>query len=154
MATSFETTTCSRCGGTGQYSYCRAYGTKCFKCHGGGLSFTKRGELAHTYYMKSLETPLNEIKVGDLVQVWDMTRNYFATVIQMAASDAYAKQGMPALCMTTNHEKNGKSGLTASPDDMVRVGHSREEKLVKIAIALEYQASLTKQGKPRKRKIK
>lgn len=30
------TTECSRCGGSGQYSFCPQYGTTCFKCQGTG----------------------------------------------------------------------------------------------------------------------
>lgn len=30
---------CGRCGGGGEYSFCRDYGTKCFGCSGSGLAF-------------------------------------------------------------------------------------------------------------------
>jgi len=29
--------TCNRCGGSGSYSYCQMYGTKCFGCAGAGM---------------------------------------------------------------------------------------------------------------------
>ncbi|QWY83595.1 hypothetical protein [Rhizobium phage RHph_X2_26] len=31
-----ERETCTRCGGSGNYSYCESYGHKCFKCEGTG----------------------------------------------------------------------------------------------------------------------
>src|SRR5207249_1748734 len=42
----FESETCSRCGGSGHYSYCQRYGTTCFKCGGRTTVLTKRGEAA------------------------------------------------------------------------------------------------------------
>lgn len=33
--------TCSRCGGSGHYSYCDMYGTRCFKCAGSGLQMPR-----------------------------------------------------------------------------------------------------------------
>lgn len=32
----YETTTCTRCGGGGRYSYCQRFGDTCFKCGGAG----------------------------------------------------------------------------------------------------------------------
>ena len=42
--------TCPRCGGSGNYSYCYDYGTKCFKCHGRG------------YVIESIKTATNRAK--------------------------------------------------------------------------------------------
>ena len=44
----YETETCSRCGGSGHYSYNQRTGTTCFKCLGAGLQRTKRGARART----------------------------------------------------------------------------------------------------------
>jgi hypothetical protein len=32
---------CTRCGGSGSYSYCQMYGTRCFGCNGGGTMLPK-----------------------------------------------------------------------------------------------------------------
>lgn len=34
--------TCSRCGGSGHYSYCERYGTSCFKCEGNKMTLPRR----------------------------------------------------------------------------------------------------------------
>ena len=44
--TAWETEVCSRCGGTGNFSYCMSHGTKCFRCKGNKITLTKRGEAA------------------------------------------------------------------------------------------------------------
>lgn len=36
-------TECSRCGGSGSYSYCQMYGTVCFGCNGRKFTRTSRG---------------------------------------------------------------------------------------------------------------
>lgn len=42
----FDTEACSRCGGTGQYSYCQMHGTTCFKCSGKKVQQTRAGARA------------------------------------------------------------------------------------------------------------
>lgn len=65
----FETQECSRCGGTGRYSWCQKYGDRCFKCAGSGRQFSKRGEAARSWYVQRLSVPVTELKPGD--RVWD-----------------------------------------------------------------------------------
>jgi len=38
----FETNTCGRCGGSGNYSYNQMHGSTCYGCGGSGLKLTKR----------------------------------------------------------------------------------------------------------------
>lgn len=35
----FPTTSCSRCGGSGRYSWCQMYGDRCFGCGGSGARY-------------------------------------------------------------------------------------------------------------------
>jgi len=63
----FEITECSRCGGTGQFSYCQAYGTMCFGCSGTGVVRTRRGTKAYNAFHKSMNAPVSDIKVGDMI---------------------------------------------------------------------------------------
>jgi hypothetical protein len=37
---------CSRCGGSGHYSYCQRFGTTCFKCGGKGIQRTRAAKAA------------------------------------------------------------------------------------------------------------
>lgn len=64
MATKFESTECSRCGGSGRYSYCTMYGDTCFKCSGSGRMLTKRGAAARAVFLESLERTYGEVEVG------------------------------------------------------------------------------------------
>ncbi len=63
MLNTIETAVCSRCGGSGRYSYCTMYGSVCFGCSGSGKKYTKRGYAA-LEYLKSLRCkPAREFKV-------------------------------------------------------------------------------------------
>jgi len=69
----FEKTECSRCGGSGHYSYCQRFGTVCFKCQGSGKQFSRKGNAARKAIEKFLEEnyskPIEEIVAGDKVKV-------------------------------------------------------------------------------------
>lgn len=52
-------TECSRCGGCGNYSFCPAYGTTCFKCQG-------QGKVATKLTAKLLKTVQAEVESGKL----------------------------------------------------------------------------------------
>ena len=67
----FETTECSRCGGTGEFSYNPLDGTRCFKCRGGKRQLTRRGAAARKAWDAVVETmarPITEVRVGDKVK--------------------------------------------------------------------------------------
>lgn len=50
MKVHFEQTECTRCGGSGHYSYCEMYGTTCFKCGGTGKQLSAAGLRARDRY--------------------------------------------------------------------------------------------------------
>ena len=64
MGTSFETTTCSRCGGSGKYSYNQYDGDRCFGCAGSGITFSKRGAKARTKFYESIQRHVSELQPG------------------------------------------------------------------------------------------
>lgn len=68
-----ETETCSRCGGSGSYSWCQMYGSVCFKCRGRKVVFTKRGAAANAYLIALRSKPAAEVKVGDVVRLLSIT---------------------------------------------------------------------------------
>lgn len=148
----FEIQTCTRCGGSGRYSYNQIDGSRCYGCGGTGKSYTKRGRVAKLRYEERLCVPAGELKVGDLMQVRELVgfsggeRRYFAPIVEIVPDTL--NEGM--ISISTEHEKYGKNGLICSPKHTVRKGWSAEEKKPLIAEALAYQASLTKAGKPRK----
>src|SRR5215831_17238082 len=67
LTEAFETTPCTRCGGSGQYSYCQMFGTRCFGCAGKGVSYTKRGHAALDHARSLRTVKAKDIKVGMLM---------------------------------------------------------------------------------------
>jgi hypothetical protein len=153
----FEHQTCTRCGGCGQYSYNQVDGSTCYGCSGTGVQLTKRGKVAQAFYNTLSEVRLDSLKVGDVMQVRDMRGSYFARIVEVAPEggskrlDPKTGEWHPMYAVTTEHAKYGKSGLHADASTIVRKGNTAEEKAEKRAIALAYQAILTKTGQARKR---
>jgi len=166
MTLLFEAKPCSRCGGSGEYSYCQSHGTRCFKCHGKGEVLTKRGQAAQEHFNSLCVKPASEIKVGDIIRVDGVTVGggffkYFAEVVEVSAPHVYAvqtvdgvKKDTVGIDITSESKKFGRCKHTTSGKSDFRLAQSKEEKTAKRQIALEYQANLTKAGTPRKRKVK
>lgn len=57
--------TCTRCGGSGQYSYCQQWGTTCFKCGGSGHQMPKLTR-------KLLSNVLDAVAAGKLQPYLDL----------------------------------------------------------------------------------
>src|SRR5215467_1087703 len=165
-AKEFESEICSRCGGSGHYSYCQMWGTICFKCKGRKRVYTKRGAAAALYLENLRKKAAKDFVPGDLLWcdgVPGFTKGKFyrvtGTRIKTAAEKAAA--GYSSLNPATmkmeppTHDSividcDGY-GLETSPDAMERKGCSAEEKAATMKQALAYQATLTKQGKPSKK---
>lgn len=160
MALLFENAPCSRCGGSGRFSWCQAYGYTCFKCHGDGVTLTKRGRAAQDYLTGLRSRTAGIIEVGDVIQVEDFhlagSRTYFASVTAIEPATCYKDDETNAMhvSITARNEKLG-NGATRVVDrgTRIRVGFSKAEKTRQREEALEYQAALTKAGKPRKRQM-
>lgn len=166
LETVFEKETCSRCGGCGQYSYNQVDGSRCYGCGGKGERLTKRGAAASQFFRNSCMVELGSITIGDIIEVEQMSADcrsrlrYFSPVVEISEVREIAKsknfatgewEPIYGITVSTEHAKYGKSGIVAKPDHMVRKGQSAEDRAAKIAAALEYQATLTKTGAPRKR---
>jgi hypothetical protein len=67
----FETTECSRCGGTGHYSYNAMDGTICYGCSGRKTQMTRKGAAAFKAYEAAKATvsnrPVYTARVGDRI---------------------------------------------------------------------------------------
>src|SRR4051812_13830183 len=72
-ANRLERETCSRCGGSGTYSYCQSYGTRCFKCAGRKEVLTKRGRAASDYLEALRSVPTSELAVGTVLRADSIT---------------------------------------------------------------------------------
>lgn len=64
----FERCTCSRCGGTGKYSWCQQWQDRCFKCNGKGEMLTKVGIFQEKFYKHINSIELIELEDGMTVE--------------------------------------------------------------------------------------
>jgi hypothetical protein len=139
---SFESVTCGRCGGTGNYSYCQMYGTTCFKCRGAKVVLTKRGSAASAYERRLLTRTAFELSVGNRVWVDGMpgfTKSGYQTV-QALEPDLLNNKLIVCLTGIDCHVGMDGGEFLTSSNILIREH------------ALAYQGTLTKLGKERKRK--
>lgn len=129
----FEIESCSRCGGSGQYSYCQAYGTTCFKCGGTGRQMTRKGSAASEFFRSSMNLPVSDLKVGYFIK-----SNGWRKVLEISPdklNEGYVSIKTQKICIGYTED----SVLTCVRDE------DHRQKL--LAEALEYQGKLTKAGK-------
>lgn len=159
MATTvFETEVCSRCGGTGHYSYNQVDGTKCFKCRGEKMAYTKRGRAAKDFYIASRCIEPKDVKIGDVIRFVGIKRLTVAKIeLKQSGYSINSRTGEKTPIehyIFTN--ENGLSGavqnVRTTPGSYwsVQILPTAEQNQKLIAEALAYQETLTKSGKPRK----
>lgn len=148
----FEHDLCGRCGGSGRYSYNQIDGDRCYGCGGSGWKLTKRGSAAQSFYRDNLMVPAATLKVGDLIRCCTVAGSFISEktlpIIEIRASlrdgvmVPYDDPGIVIVC----------SGFTyhCAPDTLIRKGLTVADRREAIAKALAFQATLTKEGKPRK----
>lgn len=162
MSNALETETCSRCGGSGSYSYCMTHGSRCFKCNGHKAVYTKRGAAALKYLTELRSKRADQLVVGDIIRVDGMglSRSGFSAITEIKAYDSSRNSSfvngvlVPQRtdCMTINTRLMGYDGIP--PEQLFRVAQTEDQKAATLAQALEYQSTLTKSGTPRKRGAK
>lgn len=163
--TAFETCTCTRCGGTGKYSYCQMYGDRCFKCGGTGKVLTKRGAAANAF-LRSLRTvKACDVKFGDAVLFEGCPGFSRTTYFRVETMHTQLRSGSSTDSATGevkvhNHlhlsgptPKGEQHGLGTFPDADVRLVPTKAQAAEQIAKAIAYQATLTKAGTVAKRHI-
>jgi hypothetical protein len=144
----YETETCTHCGGTGRFSYNAMHGDRCFKCGGSGKQRTKRGAAARAYANTLLEIKIEDVPEGTLFSYSDALAGrqfWFCTSVK-TTSDWVGPNGRPVAVFDVR---------TRDGDTVWCIGSGTRVRLVpspnQIKIIREYQDSLTKAGKPRKR---
>lgn len=153
----FECVECSRCGGSGHYSFNLMYGTRCFKCAGNKLTYTKRGAVARERYESHFQVRIDELEVGMKIK----TDHGIATVtevrpwqdgdggqINKATGKADAEVNADKWQVSTT--RIGYSGFKGD-HTFRRVATDRNEMIAALTDALDYQSRLTKTGTERKR---
>ncbi len=133
----YEVTTCSRCGGTGHYSYCQAHGTTCFKCGGTGVVLSKRGHATREYFENLTSIPAHEVKVGMKM------RDYQWLIVEKIEPDTL-NEG----CIIIETEKCRHHVSMNCP---VRIINDNDHFQTCLQQARDYQEKLTKTGKLMKR---
>jgi ribosomal protein L40E len=147
MSQQFENVTCTRCGGTGKYSWNPIELDRCRKCGGSGFCFTKRGQAAFQHYLASQNVAVEELEAG--MFIWDTIKNNRWVRIESI--------GRSASCAILNGQhvhyieiETSRATHCVFPETTVRAVKNEEQRKQQLAQALEYQATLTKTGKPAK----
>ena len=124
----FETTNCTRCCGTGHYSYCQVYGTRCFSCSGKKMMYTERGFAAHKMFIESMKIVATEIQPGMFIR--DEILKKWHTVLSVKIEG----KNCTLDCKKYSHG--------CFVDSKIRKGWTDAEKQEKLKAALEYQKTL------------
>jgi len=161
-----ETKTCSRCGGSGNYSYCQQYGTTCFGCGGSGRQFTKRGAATRNFLEAIRSKPAADVQPGDVVRCGCITMggkpyDKFLTVLAVGREIVRGEslRNVDGVYKMVPYEMEqvvidcGEHHAHLGLDSAVRIQHAKgDPKTAETwSRAMEFQASLTAYGKPRKR---
>ena len=149
-STCWETETCSRCGGTGEYSSHILYGRTCFKCKGAKILYSKRGLAAKKYYQESLKADVAEIKLGD--HIWEDDGWYEVQEINQNGVTTGTIAGVPHRDLIYEF-KIGPEYIVSTYGTIKRYPQDENGKSCKMAFnknlakSLEYQDKLGKHGK-------
>jgi hypothetical protein len=174
LADVIETRSCSRCGGCGEYSFNMMDGTRCFGCGGSGVQQTKRGSAARALYTALTSMEAAYVRPGDVL--WDPHYGRCRVeAVTANADDQHTGRILPAddpalleaaeRGATIIPREGGEKAVVYEglniKTDRIRFGGTLPEKGMQLLISkemrcavlktvAEYQAALTKAGKPRK----
>lgn len=145
----FEHVTCTRCGGSGNFSFNLMHGSRCYGCGGDGYQLTKRGKAAQNYLNSLRKVAASDLNVGDLIW-FDLFDVKCCERITSIETDSRG-----AIFVKATRTKTGESiCISAWPMQTVDRGLTNEQRKEAREKALAYQATLTKAGVPSKRKTK
>lgn len=152
----FETKTCGRCQGSGEYSYCQTWGHTCFKCgylpgvRGTGRSFTKRGLVAREFFVAQLPRKQAQSLVPGELFLWN---EKVRTVVAVRPStSAVVRDGVAISEGYLDIETPNVTYSLVPVAQECEMVPEAEQVEAALAAALAYQETLTKSGTERKRK--
>jgi hypothetical protein len=129
------------------------YGRVCFKCHGTGQQFTKRGRAAAAWLKELRTIKAGDVKVGMRIKVPSVgTFNVKIAELETKSSGKSLQNGVWIDMPPHFHLKGEKLGIYTFSDADVELVLSKEERAAQFQRAIDFQNSLTKEGKPRKMK--
>lgn len=145
-----ERETCSRCMGTGTYSYCTMYGDTCFKCRGAKIVYTKKGAAALAFLKSIRSRKVSELRPGDTIKTplgWtkiEVIREHNPEVDGGRMVDGKVVQDGLTL------ETSKGDLIMVKADATYEIMLTKAEQMATHAQAMAYQETLTKAGTPRK----
>ena len=148
----YETETCSRCSGSGRYSYNQMTGSRCFKCHGQTTVYTKRGLAARKFADELRELPVTDIKIGDRIY-WGRKGALTATAISEPFNSGFGVSKDGGETFVYENECVNITGQSLTQRFNVNTSVRRGWTQDMIEEVAKYQDNLTKAGKPRKRAV-
>lgn len=148
----FEHETCSRCCGSGQYSFNLMHGSRCYGCAGTGYKLTKRGRAAQQFLNEMRKIPVKNFQIGDLIR-FDGTSSKFEKIVSIEFMNGEQAGYVNRPDLQRVRIKTNGSGMIGFVGDKYTKGFTAEEKQQQVSHALAYQETLTKTGKPRKQKL-
>lgn len=150
----FEHIACTRCLGTGTYSFNLMHGNRCYGCGGTGYQLTRRGRTAQAYLDSLRKKPATEVKVGDLIEFEHLTSAWSTVQVtaRVEAIEPDTLNGNGRFILIGTRAKTGeRMEMHCVPKSEVRLGFTAEGKKALREKALAYQATLTKSGAVSKR---
>lgn len=140
-----ETQPCSRCGGSGEYSYCQMYGRMCFKCSGNGRQLTKRGRVVAAWIKEQRSIPAGQVHAGQRVIVEDFFKGKTVTfTVTGTVRDMEEERNGYIPTISLHSQYGAHFGLDCTIKVLKVITPELRER------ARTYRDSLTLQGKPRK----
>lgn len=135
----FETVTCSRCFGSGKYSYCQMYGDTCFKCHGKGKVYTERALAALRWIAEQRKVDIGSLKLGDRVNVPGVGKFTVKSIAPGGTGKSLQRDGSwkEYQYLEIRGEKLGYCGIPGQTE--VQLIPPQEVRLAQRAQALEMQ---------------
>ena len=157
MKVEYEKQTCGRCGGSGQYSYNQIDGSRCYGCGGSGQKLTKRGAAAKAYADSILD-----VKIEDFAKLAKRKARYTDHLggRRITFSAAIVSGFTKSKSMGEDWKETPNFTLLQKQEDgtykpaNIGIGAGITVRLIPteedIQSIMDYQANLTKAGKPRK----
>ena len=136
----FETVTCTRCNGTGRYSFNLKDGNTCYGCGGKGVKHTKRALMADAWMTDKRTIKASKIAIGQrihLAGVYPVSKRFAITVAKIERS-VCAVNGNSFINVTS---VNGNEYVINAALN-IKIALSEDNHKALYELALEYQDSL------------